>query len=79
MVDVAIGHDCQAYMIAKPTTVNYELGNFLSRAVIKIECQTESDWVKFLDKKSRIGPYLPCWVVEGNFLQGRQTLETIQI
>ena len=39
-------------MIAKPTTSNYRPSNFLSRAVIKTECQTESDWVKFLDKKS---------------------------
>ena len=66
-------------MIAKPTTGHYGPSSFLNRFVIKTKCQTESDWVKFLDKKSRIGPYLPCWVVEGNFLQGRQTLETIQI
>ena len=39
-------------MIAKPTTGNYVPSSFLSRAIIKIECQTESDWVKFLDKKS---------------------------
>ena len=39
-------------MIAKPTTSNYGPGNFLSRVVIKTECQIESDWVKFLDKKS---------------------------
>ena len=39
-------------MIAKPTTGNYEPSSFLSRAIIKIECQTESNWVKFLDKKS---------------------------
>ena len=39
-------------MIAKPITDNYRLSSFLSRAVIKTECQTESDWVKFLDKKS---------------------------
>ena len=39
-------------MIAKPTTGNYEPSSFLSRAIIKIECQTESDRVKFLDKKS---------------------------
>ena len=38
-------------MIAKPTTSNYEPSSFLSRAIIKIGCQTESDWVKFLDKK----------------------------
>ena len=39
-------------MIAKPTTGNYEPSSFLSKAIIKIECQTKSDWVKFLDKKS---------------------------
>ena len=39
-------------MIAKPTTSNYGPSNFLSRAVIKTECQTKSDWVRFLDKKS---------------------------
>jgi len=38
-------------MISKPTTGNYGPGSFLSRAVIKTECQTESDWVKFLDEK----------------------------
>ena len=30
-------------MIAKPTTSNYRPSNFLSRAVIKTKCQTESD------------------------------------
>ena len=39
-------------MIAKPTIGNYRPSSFLSRAVIKTKCQTESDWVKFLDKKS---------------------------
>ena len=39
-------------MIAKPNTGNYGPSSFLSRAIIKTECQTESDWVKFLDKKS---------------------------
>ena len=39
-------------MIAKPTTDNYRLSSFLSRAIIKTECQTKSDWVKFLDNKS---------------------------
>ena len=39
-------------MIAKPTTSNYGPRSFLSRAVIKTECQAESDWVKFLNKKS---------------------------
>ena len=36
--------------IAKPTTGNYRPGCFLSRAVVKTKCQTESNWVKFLDK-----------------------------
>ena len=39
-------------MIARPTNGNYGLSSFLSRTIIKIECQTESDWVKFLNKKS---------------------------
>ena len=39
-------------MIARPTTGNYGHSSFLSRTVIKIECQIESDWVKFLNKKS---------------------------
>ena len=39
-------------MIAKPTIGNYRPSSFLSRAVIKTKCQIESDWVKFLDKKS---------------------------
>ena len=30
-------------MIAKPTTGNYGPSNFLSRTVIKTECNTESD------------------------------------
>ena len=85
-------------MIAKPTTSNFGPGNFLSRVVVKTECQTKSYWVKFLDKKSNtsiqwdcywwkcpppftevlgIRSYLPCWIAEGNFLQGRQTLEAI--
>ena len=38
-------------MIAKPTTGNYGPSSFFSRTVIKIECQIENDWVKFLDKK----------------------------
>ena len=36
-------------MIAKPTTGNYGPGSFLSKVVIKTECQIESDWVKFWD------------------------------
>ena len=39
-------------MIARPIVGNYGPGSFLSRTVIKTECQTESDWVKFLNKKS---------------------------
>ena len=39
-------------MIAKHTTSNYGPSSFLSRFVIKTECQTKSDWVEFLDKKS---------------------------
>ena len=39
-------------MIAKHTTNNFGLSSFLSRFVIKTECQTKSDWVKFLDNKS---------------------------
>ena len=39
-------------MIAKPTTGHYGPSSFLNRFVIKTKCQTESDWVKFLDKKS---------------------------
>ena len=39
-------------MIARPTTGNYGPSSFLSMTVIKIECQTESDWVKFLNEKS---------------------------
>ena len=39
-------------MIATPTVANYGPSNFLSKAILKIECQTESNWVKFLNKKS---------------------------
>ena len=39
-------------MIVRPTTGNYEPNSFLSRTIIKTECQTESDWVKFLSNKS---------------------------
>ena len=39
-------------MIATPIATNYGSGNFLSRAVLKTKCQTESDWMKFLNKKS---------------------------
>ena len=37
-------------MIAKPTTNNYGPNSFLSGAVIKTECQTKSDWVKFIQE-----------------------------
>ena len=39
-------------MIPKPTTGNYGFSSFLSRTVIKTKCQIESNWVKFLNKKS---------------------------
>ena len=39
-------------MIAKPSASNYGLSSFLSKTVIKTECQTKNDWVKFLNKKS---------------------------
>ena len=42
----------QLDMISKPTIRSYGPSSFLSRAVIKIECQTESDEVKFINKKS---------------------------
>ena len=48
-------------MIAKPTTSNYGPGIFLSKAVIKTECQIESDWVKFLDKKSNTSIQWDCY------------------
>ena len=41
-------------MIATPTIANYGPSNFASRVVLKTKCQTESNWVKFLDKKSNI-------------------------
>ena len=39
-------------MIARPTAGNYGPNSFLSRTVIKTECQIGSDWVKFLNEKS---------------------------
>ena len=39
-------------MIARPATGNYGPSSFLSRTIIKNECQTKSDWVKFLNEKS---------------------------
>ena len=41
-------------MITMPTITDYGHGNFLSRIVPKNECQTESDLVKFLNKKVSI-------------------------
>ena len=41
-------------MIATPTIANYGPGNFLNRTILKTKCQTESDWVKFLNKKSSV-------------------------
>ena len=41
-------------MIATPIVNDYGPDNFLSRTVLKIECQIESDWVKFLNKKSSV-------------------------
>ena len=48
-------------MIAAPTIADYRLGNFLSKTVLKIECQTESDWVKFLNKKSSVSIQWNCY------------------
>ena len=48
-------------MIAKPTTSNYGPSSFLSRAIIKTKCQTGSDWVKFLDKKSSTSIQWDCY------------------
>ncbi|KAK9991483.1 hypothetical protein SO802_026468 [Lithocarpus litseifolius] len=48
-------------MIAKPTAGNYGPSNFLSKTVIKSECQTESDWVKFLNKKSNTSIQWNCY------------------
>ena len=41
-------------MIATPIVANYGPSNFLGRAILKTECQTEKDWVKFLEKKSSL-------------------------
>ena len=48
-------------MIAMPTTGIYGPSSFLSKAVINIVCQTESDWVKFLDKKSSTSIQWDCY------------------
>ena len=48
-------------IISKPTTGNYRPSSFLSKAVIKTKCQTESDWLKFLDKKSSTSIQWDCY------------------
>ena len=48
-------------MIAMPTIADYGPGNFLSRNALKTECQTESDWVKFLTKKSSVSIRWNCY------------------
>ena len=48
-------------MITKPTIGNYSPSNFLSRDIIKIECQTKSDWVKFLNKQSSTSIQWNCY------------------
>jgi len=41
-------------MIAVPIVANYGPINFLSRAILKTECQIKSNRVKFLNKKANI-------------------------
>ena len=41
-------------MIATTTVANYGPSNFPNRAILKTKCQTEKDWVKFLEKKSSL-------------------------
>ena len=48
-------------MITKPTTGNYGPSSFLSKAVIKTKCQTESDRVKFLNQKSSTSIQWDCY------------------
>ena len=48
-------------MIAKTITGNYGPSSFLSRTVIKTECQIESNWVKFLNKKSSASILWNCY------------------
>ncbi|KAK9992505.1 hypothetical protein SO802_027490 [Lithocarpus litseifolius] len=43
------------------TFVDYGPENFLSRTILKIECQIESDWVKFLNKKSNASIRWNCY------------------
>ena len=38
-------------IIAKPTTGNYGPNSFLSKTVIKNECQIESDWGEVLEQE----------------------------
>ena len=47
--------------IAMPTVADYGPSNFLSRNVLKTECQTENDWVKFLNKKSSVSIRWNCY------------------
>ena len=48
-------------MIGMPTIADYGPGNFLSRIVLKTDCQTESDWVKFLNNKSNVSIRWNCY------------------
>ena len=48
-------------MIAMPTVVDCGLGNFLGKTILKIECQTKSDLVKFLNKKSSVSIRWDCY------------------
>ena len=48
-------------IITTPTIANYCPNNFLIRPVLKTECQTESNWVKFLNKKSSISIRWDCY------------------
>ena len=41
-------------IIDTPTVADYGPGNFLNRTVLKTKCQIESNWVKFLNKKSSV-------------------------
>ena len=48
-------------MIATPTITNYGPRNFHSRAILKTECQIDSNWVKFLNKKSSVSIRWNCY------------------
>ena len=48
-------------MIVMPTVVDYGPSNFLSRTILKTECQIESDWVKFFNKKSSVSIRWNCY------------------